>query len=103
VSQFVTEIAVDVDGVRRLLPRESFVESVTWNEITQRVEVVWSNRNCVTPYSIATPFTVQMLHDKEIPACAKMREFPAAPQTNSVTDSYKVLDVKRSRRKGGVN
>lgn len=99
MSQFLTEIAVDVERVKRLLPRESFVESVTWNATTQAVEVVWSNRNCVTPYTVATPFSVQMLQDQQLPKCAKLVEHakPAEQPINNVTE--KVIDSRRRRVK----
>ena len=99
MSTFKTNIPVDVDGVRRLLPKDSFVESVEWNPLTQQVEVIWSNRNCVTPFSVPVEWTVQMLHDKALPKGATIREVAPLKETqeNIVTVNVKPVD-KRGRK-----
>jgi hypothetical protein len=74
MSTFSTAIPVDVEAVKRLLPANSFIEGINWNKDLQQVELVWSNSRLVTPFNTATPFTVQQLHDKEIPKAARLKE-----------------------------
>lgn len=101
MSAFKTCIPVDVDGVRKLLPKESFVESVDWNPLTQQVEVTWSNRNCVTPWSVPIEFPIQMLQDKALPKGAAIKTSPIAPEMMGnaaiVTDNVKPVDRKRGK------
>ena len=109
MSAFTTEIPVDIEGVKRLLPKDSYIESVTWNKDTQRMELVWSNHKLRTPYNIPTPFPVQDLHDKKLPKCVTIRgtsdqassvqqpQTIATNQANNATDNVKDVDVKPKR------
>lgn len=76
MSNFVTPIPVDVGDIARLLPRESFIEGVTWNAEKRQVEVAWSNRNLRTPFTTATLFTIQQLHDHDTPSGATIHAAP---------------------------
>lgn len=96
MSQFVTIIPCDIENVKRLLPAKSFIEDVAWNPHTQSVELVWSNSKLATPFTIPTPFTVQMLHDKEIPKSAKFTG-EQKPVEVAVVSVKEPVDTKRKK------
>ncbi len=72
MSQFKTVLAVDVEGTKKLLPAQSFIEGITWNAEAKQVELVWSNHKLVTPYNIPVDFTLEQLQKKDIPAGVKL-------------------------------
>lgn len=85
MSQFLTVFPVKLDELRAVLPKDSFIESVQWNEIDQRIEVVWSNRNLVTKLTVPVEFTMQMLHDRQTPKGAEIRPVKIAVPTAAQT------------------
>lgn len=93
MSAFLTEIPVDIEAVKRLLPKESYIDGVAWNKDTQKVELTWSNRKLHTPYNIPTPFPVQDMHDHRLPKCVTIRENKTAtpPATDTTSASRKEL------------
>lgn len=99
MSAFLTELPVDINGAKVLLPKGSFVESVTWNAENQTVEMVWSNRDLKTPYTTPTKFPLQMLHDQQIPDGATLKPVVVKVVTsnNSTVDSKPRKGVKVKR------
>ena len=104
MSQFKTILPVNVDEVLRLLPKDSFIESVTWEATAQTVEVVWSNRNLHTKLTVPTDFPLQMLHDRSTPAGAEIRPaqiiVPTVPAEESKSVIVNEKPVARGRKAG---
>lgn len=68
MSAFVTEIPVDIESVRKLLPQDSDFEGIAWNAAKKCVEMKWSNRRLQTPFSFYLPFSIELLQSGGIPA-----------------------------------
>lgn len=100
----MTELSVDVDGLRKLLPANASVETLTWNPTTQKVEAVWSHRDLRTKYSIPTPFPLQSLHDRALPPGVEhkpvvIQGVPVTPQVQTNNDNANVIDTPKKGRK----
>lgn len=65
MSSFITTIRVDVEAVKALLPKESHIESVTWNG--KELELRWGNGRLATPYTFHVPFSVEQLRRRRLP------------------------------------
>lgn len=100
MSQFITEIPVDLAAVLNKLPKRSFVESVQYDATARKVCVVWSNDQLQTPFSVPTPFPVQSLHDQQFPKCVTVRPAAQPPQLPANNDKVPV-DTRKRRVKGG--
>lgn len=64
MSKFKTAIAVDVESVKGLLPKGSFLHGVEWNKDNSSVELTWEHDALKTKYSFASDYPL-----------AKLREF----------------------------
>lgn len=72
MSNFVTRIAVDVEAVRKLLPKGSFVAAVEFNG--QEVEVRWAHDHLVSPYTFAVEYPLEELKQRRLPEQVRMRQ-----------------------------
>lgn len=73
MSNFVTNIPVDLSAVKSLLPPGSHVEGVVWNPDANQLELKWSNPDLVTPYTFHFPFHAQHLKEQTLPHGASRR------------------------------
>ncbi len=101
MSQFITEIPVDLEAVLNKLPKRSFVESVQYDATARKVCVVWSNDQLQTPFSVPTPFPVQSLHDQQLPACVFVRPAYTHPPQLPANNDKVPVDTRKRRVKGG--
>lgn len=98
MSQFLTPIPVDLDGVKRLLPQQHFIEAVNWNPIMQTVDLVWSSPGITTPFSTPQLFPIQHLHDRTLPAGMTYRvKVTDAPSTPVQPVGEKPVDKPKGR------
>ena len=67
MSKFKTVIPVDVAAIVGLLPKNSFVEAVTFDKDAGAVCVTWDNDRLKTPYSFAFDFPAENLKAQRIP------------------------------------
>lgn len=100
MSQFLTAIAVDLERVKLLLPKQHFLESVTWNPIMHTVDLVWSSPGLVTPFSTPQFFPVQNLHDQTLPKGVNYREARLPPAGPAAGQSQPVVEKPVDKRKG---
>jgi hypothetical protein len=70
MSLFKTIIPVDLEAIKKLLPKESSIDSVKFDPATNSVELHWHARYVTTPHTFATEWPVEMLKHKEFPATA---------------------------------
>lgn len=73
MSSFITRLPIDVLAFKKLLPNGSDFEGISFNASTNEVELRWSNRYIVTPFTYHEDFTVDMLKSKTLPKTAKLR------------------------------
>lgn len=101
MSNFKTTIPVDIQSVKNLLPPDSDVESVRWNEEHKEVELLWHNRRLITPYSFYQDFTIDQLKAGEFPKSVTAREpvtVQSPLQTKEPLTITNVVDVKPGKR-----
>jgi hypothetical protein len=85
MSKFVTRIPVDVEAVKALLPKGSFLERVSWNGKTSEVEVQWDHERFYSGADYHLPFGVELLEGKKLPKGVRdggppPKKKPAAPK-----------------------
>ena len=97
MSQFVTQIPVPVEEIKRLLPNQHFLESVTWDPIMQTVDIVWSSPALVTPFSTPQLFPIQNLHDRTLPSVAKYRASVTSAEPAAQPVVEKPIDKNKRR------
>ena len=67
MSQFITRIPVNLDAVKKLLPKRSDLQSVTLSEDGQNVEVIWSNDDMHSGRTFAFEWPMANLERKKCP------------------------------------
>lgn len=100
MSQFLTAIAVDLERVKLLLPKQHFLESVTWNPIMHTVDLVWSSPGLVTPFSTPQFFSIQNLHDQTLPKGVNYRAARTVPVAHSVENTQPLVEKPVDKPKG---
>lgn len=79
MSKFVTRIPVDVDAVKRLLPKRSYVTCVGLHPDKDAVEVFWDDDDFETGYTFPVEFSTELLEARKLPDKVKLRKGAAAP------------------------
>jgi len=74
VSAFRTVLPVDLDAVKRLLPKDHTVEKVVFDHAASQIVVIWQTSAIETPYTFPLDFTVPDLEAKKLPKHAKLAE-----------------------------
>lgn len=79
MSSFITRMPVDLATFKKLLPIGSDFESITFDPKTNEVQMRWSHRDLVTPFTYHEEFTVEMLKAQELPKSVKVRQRTQIP------------------------
>jgi len=75
---------VDLEAVKRLLPKDHHIEKIVLDPANSRIDVLWHTSAIETPYTFPVDFTLADLEVMELPAQAKLaapRVKPSAPAT----------------------
>jgi len=87
MSAFKTSLPVDLEAVKRLLPKDHHIEKIVLDPANSRIDVIWHTSAIETPYTFPVEFPVADLEAKKLPAQAKLAaprvkpERPSAPAT----------------------
>jgi hypothetical protein len=85
MSAFITEIPVDLEHVKKLLPADTDFEGFNWDHINNKLFMRWGNRKLVTPFSFHMDFPLQLLKDGKLPAQVSNRgEIPVVEKPAEV-------------------
>jgi hypothetical protein len=79
VSAFRTVLPVDLDAVKRLLPKDHTVEKVVFDQAASQIVVIWQTSAIETPYTFPLDFTMPDLEAKKLPQHAKLSERRVKP------------------------
>jgi hypothetical protein len=67
MSNFVTELPVDLDRFKSLLPPGSTVEKMELDEKNGSLKIIWRNPGLVTPYSWPWAWPLTLLESAKVP------------------------------------
>jgi len=79
VSAFRTVLPVDLDSVKRLLPKDHTIEKVVFDQAASQIVVIWQTSAIDTPYTFPLDFTAADLEAKKLPQHAKLAERRVKP------------------------
>ena len=103
MSDFVTNIPVDIESTRKLLPPGAEIDpNLKWNPDIQQLQLTWRHKNLLTPYTFPLEYPVELLRAKEFPKKASVREIKNMPEQISDNDKVSVDSKPRSRVKKGL-
>lgn len=74
MSAFKTVIPINLEEVKKLLPPDSDVESVDWDDTRKEVTLKWSCRRWVTPFSFNEECSIEQLQSGEPPNSVTVRD-----------------------------
>ena len=91
MSSFKTIVPVDLDKITASLPNGSTVERFEWNARTQTLEMFWHNGKCLTKYTFATEWPMDLLEKQKMPAGVEELLAPSEKPPGKVTGPGVVL------------
>lgn len=94
MSTYLTKIPVDLAGIKAQLPPDSDIEGVSWNGA--EIELTWSNRHLLTPFTYAHEWTLDQLKSGKRPLHVSDRQRKPAPPPVQ-TQKANVVDGKGKR------
>lgn len=74
MSKFKTDIPIDVEELKKLLPPNHHFTKILFNEDQSAVELHWEHDQMVTPFDFAMSFPVELLKRQQLPKGARMAE-----------------------------
>lgn len=99
MSQFKTQIPVNLQAVLDLLPAGSFVEGIDWGP--DAVYVRWSHHELVTPWTFHADAPLDRLKAKKLPEGATIKRWPKTEPLHLAaavsSTQQKVLDSAKKR------
>lgn len=103
MSDFVTNIPVDIESTRKLLPPGSEIDpNLRWNSESQQLQLTWRHKNLLTPYTFPLEYPVELLKAKEFPKKASVREIKNVVEPITDNDKVSVDSKPRGRVKKGL-
>jgi hypothetical protein len=71
MSLFKTAVPVDIEAIKKLLPKEHSIDAVKFDPTTNAVELHWHARYVQTPHTFATEWPLALLQARKLPPTAK--------------------------------
>lgn len=104
MSLFKTAIPLDLEAIRKLLPKDHSIEAVRFDGANNQVEVFWHCGSLNTPFTYATDFPVEDLKAKKLPAKTEFVErnrppVQSAPQPKSDFEARAKAASAKARKK----
>jgi hypothetical protein len=97
MSKFITPIAVDLGGIKSLLPKNCHVHGATFNTDQSRVELHWEHDLYRTCYTFPLEFTVEQLKAGEVPSGVRRGAPPYPPPV--ITPKQVTIDKQAKARR----
>lgn len=78
MSNFKTTIPKALDEVKKLLPKDAFIEKATLNAQTGDIEVIWHSSRLHTGFTFPLEFSLEQLAKRDLPKGVK--DLPQGPR-----------------------
>ncbi len=97
MSSFITRMPVDLAAFKKLLPVGSDFEGISFDAATNEVQMRWSHRDLVTPFTFHEEFTMAQLQSQELPKSVEQRQRTIVPVNAAPVPEPKTVDRKPRR------
>lgn len=102
MSKFFTPIKVDIDAVKKLLPKDVYIDEVRWNARSGQVEIYWDHQPFHSGTDYPIEFKAEQLKAKQLPKGVGRPPAPRPAKKPALPVAAKVAATQVAARTGTV-